>query len=292
MLKKLTLYKALTIILILNLLLATIKLSFGIYGNSVSLTNDGINSVIDFILSILLVITINISNKKSDKNHPYGHEKFEGIFTLVISFLIIITGVFLVVDTIKRIIFTDEFIKPELYTLIIAIISVMIKVFLYQFTKVLSKKFSQPGLKADSINHFADALATSVVVIGILLAILGYEKFDYIASLIIAVIITYSGVKLFIEASSWLVDQAPDKEYLKEIRSYILGCDGVIKIDDIKVRMHVTKLYIDVEIAVDRNLSLIAAHEIAESVHLGVEEEFVDVIHCMVHVNPTKKKQK
>lgn len=287
--KKITLYKSLTIILILNFLLAAVKLSFGLLGNSISLTNDGINSAIDFVLSIMLVITINFSNKKSDKNHPYGHEKFEGIFSLIISFLIVITGVFLVIDTITRMINFADYLEPKTYTLISAIISVVVKIFLFKFTKSLSQKFSQPGLKADSVNHFADALATSVVVIGILLSLLGYKEFDYIASLIIAIIIAYSGVKLFIEATSWLVDQAPNKDCLKAIKEYILSCEGVIKVDDMKVRMHVTKLYVDVEISVDRNLSLIAAHEIAEKVHLGVEEEFEEVIHCMVYVNPAKK---
>lgn len=281
-----SLNKALSIILILNFLLAAIKLSFGLLGNSVALTNDGINSTIDFVLSIVLIATIRVSNKKPDKDHPYGHEKFEGILSLIIAIFVIATGSFLLIDTIKRIVTTDVILMPQTYTIIIAIISVFIKVFLYRYTKILSVKYSQPSLKADSTNHFADGIATFVVVLGVFLSLIGYVQFDYIASIIIAIIISYSGVRLFFEASSWLVDKAPSIKDLNAIKSYIESCEGVIGIDDIKARMHVTKLYVDVEIIVDNQLSLVAAHKIAEAVHIGVEQHFDEVIHCMVHVNP------
>lgn len=281
------------ITLILNIGLVVMKLSAGIIGTSESLISDGINSLSDVLVSILLIVVLNISAKEPDKDHPYGHEKFEGVMYLFLSFIILLTSMSLIsfgiVNLVKH--FKNPLITkmPELFTLYIVIIALSIKCILFYINNYFGKKYDSSSLIGDSKNHLVDILATSVSLISIFLARNGFLYFEAIATIIIALFILYTGITMVKEAISFLVDEAPSKEVVSNIRKTILLQKDVMFIDDLKVRKHMNHLYVDVEIAVDRSLSLEEAHNIAEIVHDIVELKF-NVLHCMVHVNPSKKK--
>lgn len=277
--------------LIGNIILTTIKLTFGFLGNSSSLVSDGFNSLSDIFVSILILIVLKVSNKTPDKNHPYGHEKYEGVMYLFLSFIIILTGGLLLRSGVSSLFtyFNDKttIIKPEGYTIIIAITALIIKFVLFVVTNNTAKKYNSSSLKGDTKNHLYDMLATSISLLSIVLAQINLLYFEAIGTILISIFILYSGYLMIKEAISFLVDEAPKKETVRAIHETILNCAGVIKIDDLKTRKHMNHIYVDVEIAVDRNLSLLEAHKIAEDVHLAVEKEF-DALHCMVHVNPYK----
>lgn len=270
--------------LVLNIVLAILKLVFGFLGNSFSLKVDGLNSFIDIIISFLLLISLNMASKKPDADHPYGHEKYEVVVNLVLGIFLIITAVIIILSSILS--FNKET-DIKSFTLIVAGISLFLKSSIFGVNLYGYKKYKQVSLKADAYNHLGDILATLASFLGILISI--YTKFtffDYIAAVLISVLIFVNGVKVIKDSIKMLVDESPSKSYNKEVKTFIKSLPGVIKIDDYKSRLHVNKVYIDVEICVDKNLSLIKAHEIAELVHIKVEEQFEEVIHCMVHVNP------
>lgn len=274
--------------LILNILLTIIKLIFGILGNSFSLAVDGINSSIDIIISGLLLISLNIASKESDADHPYGHEKYEAVISLILGVFLIITSIIIVASSIMNF-ESSSVIEP--YTIIVSSISLLLKGIILIISIIGYKKYHQYSLKAETYNHLGDVLATSASLIGIIIAIYTpFKYFDYLAAILISFLIFYNGVKIIKESTSMLVDESPSKEFNKAVRILIKNIPGVIKIDDYKSRLHVNNAYIDVEISVDKNLSLIKAHEIAEEVHKKVEKNFKEVIHCMVHVNPGEKK--
>ena len=277
--------------LIGNIILTAIKLTFGLLGNSNSLVSDGFNSLSDIFVSILILVVLKVSNKTPDKNHPYGHEKYEGVMYLFLSFIILLTGGFLLKSGISNLLkyFNDNMviIKPESYTMIVAVVALVIKFVLFVVTNKTANKYNSSSLKGDTKNHLYDMLSTSVSLLSIILTQFGLLYFEPIATIIISIFILYSVYEMIKEAVSFLVDEAPKKEKVRAIHQTILNCPGVIKIDDLKTRKHMNHIYVDVEIAVDRNLSLLEAHKIAEDVHLEVEKEF-DALHCMVHVNPYK----
>ena len=277
--------------LIGNIILTAIKLTFGLLGNSNSLVSDGFNSLSDIFVSILILVVLKVSNKTPDKNHPYGHEKYEGVMYLFLSFIILLTGGFLLKSGISNLLkyFNDNMviIKPESYTMIVAVVALVIKFVLFVVTNKTANKYNSSSLKGDTKNHLYDMLSTSVSLLSIILTQFGLLYFEPIATIIISIFILYSVYEMIKEAVSFLVDEAPKKEKVRAIHQTILNCAGVIKIDDLKTRKHMNHIYVDVEIAVDRNLSLLEAHKIAEDVHLEVEKEF-DALHCMVHVNPYK----
>lgn len=286
--KKSSLYKIVTVSLIGNIILTTIKLLFGFLGNSVSLTSDGYNSLIDIVVSVLILITLKVSNKTPDKNHPYGHEKYEGVMYLILSLFIIITGgIIFYQGTISLIGYFKgtTLVKPENYTIWIAVIALTIKVLLFYLNHYNAKKYESSSLKADAKNHLVDILATSTSLISLVFASFNILYFEPIATIIISVFIFYTGFEMIVEAISFLVDEAPKKSVMEDLKATILNCEGVLRIDDLKARKHMSHFYVDVEIAVDAKLSLIKAHKIAENVHDIVEKQF-KAIHCMVHVNP------
>ncbi|MBU1094720.1 MAG: cation diffusion facilitator family transporter [Firmicutes bacterium] len=276
--------------LIVNILLTVLKLTSGIVGHSQALVSDGLNSFSDVFISLMLLVILRIATKKPDHDHPYGHEKFEGIAYFLLGIIFLLTAIFIGNLSIASII---EYIKdpsiavtPDVLTLVVSVIALSIKFLLFRYYLNISKKYESPTLKADAKNHLLDAWATLFTVIGITLSQFNLVIFDYIASIIIGLFIFRLSVQILIESVAYLVDQAPSDEVIRKINLVIQSVSGVIHVDDLKVRKHMTQKYVDVEIAVQSSLTLEAAHKIAENVHHKVESTFTDVIHCMVHVNP------
>lgn len=285
---------AIKIGLIVNLFLAFIKLFFGYLGNAQALLSDGLNSLSDVLISILLLIILSISTKKPDDNHPYGHEKFEGIAYFLLGVIFIITSLFIEINGVLSLIryfsLDQETIIPNIYTVYVSSLSLVIKFFLFYYFFKVSKKYQSLALKADSKNHFIDVIATLISLLGLILSQFNLVIFDYISSMIIGLFILKLAISILKDSVSYLVDQAPSIKEVEEIYKFIEDIQGVLSIDDLKVRKHMTKKYVDVEIGVDSKLTLAKAHKIAENVHEKVEEKFLDVIHCMVHVNPIHHK--
>ena len=290
--RKNILRRVVLISLIGNIVLTLIKLIFGLVGRSESLFSDGVNSFVDIFISLMLLVVIKVSSKKADLNHPYGHEKYEGILYLFLSLFIMMVATVLGYNSIKNLMdsmnnpsLTNQ---PMLFTLLVAIIALIIKIGLYTINYKTAKTYHSVALYADSKNHLFDIFSTLISVISIILALFGMVYFESVASILIALFIFYAGIKMILDAISYLVDEAPDLDVIKAIKQQILSCKGVLKLDDIKVRKHMSQFYVDVEISVDKSLSFEAAHEISENVHDHIEDKF-DVIHCMVHINPYKK---
>ena len=278
--------------LVTNILLAILKLSFGFWGNAQALVSDGLNSASDILISMMILVVLKHAVKKPDYDHPYGHEKYEGLAYFVLGIIFLATSVYIAVDAISGIIFhianPGLAIAPHVLTVVISLIALVIKFVLFRYYRYIGKKYQHPTIHADAKNHLLDVYATSFSVIGLTIAQFGLVFFDDIAALIIGFFILRLAIQIIIESTSFLTDQAPSKEEVKAIHSVILSIEGVLKVDDLKVRKHMTQRYVDVEIAVRSQHTLEHAHKIAETVHHKVEEEFPDVIHCMVHVNPEK----
>jgi cation diffusion facilitator family transporter len=179
--------------LTVNLILTVLKLSFGIWGNAQALVSDGLNSLSDVFISIMLLIVLKLSTKKPDHDHPYGHEKYEGLAYFVLGIIFLFTagmiGFSSIHSTIDYITAPDLAIKPHVITLIISIIALLIKFGLFKFYLISGQKFDAPTIKADAKNHLLDAWATLFSVIGLALAQFNLIIFDYLASIIIAIFI-------------------------------------------------------------------------------------------------------
>ena len=175
---------------------------------------------------------------------------------------------------------------PGILAIIAAVISIIIKELMYQYTIRAAKKIESDALKADAWHHRSDAISSVGALIGIILSRCGYKIFDSIASILISILICKVAIEIFMDAMDKLVDKSCDEETVNKIRKVILNEKGVLGIDDLKTRIFGSKVYVDVEISADGNKTLKETHLIAEKVHDKIESKFTNVKHCMVHVNP------
>lgn len=284
-----TIRRIVVVSLLANILLTILKLTFGYIGKSHALVSDGFNSFSDILVSIVMLFALKVSQKKPDFDHPYGHEKFEGIITLFLSLVVAGTAIYIMFEGVVGLtnyLSGNVLTNPDLVTIYVAVLSLIIKVLVTIMNYIGYKKFRSVGLKADYMNHLTDILSIFLVLLAAVLAQFQLVYIDYIAGIVIGIIIFITAFRLLRDALSYLVDQAPDKEIYDAIYNEIQSVSGVIRIDDLKIRKHVIKLYVDCEITVDGKLSLKNAHEIAEKVHDHIEHQFQDVLHIMVHVNP------
>ena len=161
---------------------------------------------------------------------------------------------------------------------------------MYWWTRKIAKKIKSDALMADAWHHRSDALSSIGSLIGVGGSMLGFKLLDPIASIIICLFIIKVAFDIFIDSINKVIDRSCDKKFVKELEKLILKVDGVMNIDSLKTRLFGNKIYIDIEISADENLTLKKAHVIAENVHDIIEDTYKDVKHCMVHMNPKSKK--
>ncbi|GAA0740538.1 cation diffusion facilitator family transporter [Clostridium oceanicum] len=271
--------------ILLNIFLCLSKITAGLIGKSTAIIADGIHSMSDVFSTIIVIIGIKLSTKPADKEHPYGHEKLEPITAKLLSAILFLTGIFICKSSITTII-TKNYMIPSKITAYIALLSVVLKEWMYLYTMKNAKIINSTSLKADAFHHKSDALSSITTLIGIIGSRLKYPILDPIASLFLCIFIFNISIKIYKSSIKQLIDHCADSETLDLIEKKTLSIPGVKRLDDLKTRMHGSKLYVDIEISVDKDLSTEKAHFIAEKVHNEIELCDVDIIHCMVHVNP------
>lgn len=274
--------------IVVNILLTAFKLIAGFTAHSSAMISDAIHSASDVLSTVVVIIGVRMSEKKSDTDHQYGHERLECVAAVILAVMLGITGGIIGVSSVDKIAdsITAHLIMPGKTALIAAVVSVIVKELMFWYTRSAAKKTNSGALMADAWHHRSDALSSVGSFAGILGARLGYAVLDPIAGVIICIFILKVSIDIFRDAVNKMTDKACDEDTINAIHRMIGEVDGVIDIDLLKTRQFGDKIYIDVEISVDGQMRLVEAHEIAENVHDKIENSFKNVKHCMVHVNP------
>ena len=268
--------------------LAVFKVLAGVFGHSSAMISDGINSTSDLFSTFVVMAGIKISEKKSDKEHPYGHERMECVAAIILATIFSITGLVLGYDAIQKIIDgkQETLMVPGVLALVAAVVSVIVKECMYWYTRTNALKIDSSALMAVAWDHRSDALSSAGALVGIVGSRLGFPVLDAVASLLICVFILKAAIHIFKEALDKMVDKACDEETEKAIRECVLEHEGVFGIDMLQTRVFGNRIYVDLEILADGEKTLHETHKIAEQVHDSIEENFSKVKHIMVHVNP------
>lgn len=274
--------------IIVNIFLTAFKLIAGFTSHSSAMISDAIHSASDVLSTIVVIIGVRMSEKQSDSDHQYGHERLECVAAIILAVMLGITGGMIGISSADKIssTFSTQLAVPGKTALIAAVGSIIIKELMFWYTRAAAKKTNSGSLMADAWHHRSDALSSIGSFAGILGARLGYAVLDPIAGIVICIFILKVSIDIFRDAVNKMTDKACDEETCNAINRVIREVDGVIDIDLLKTRRFGDKIYIDVEISVNGNMRLIEAHEIAENVHSRIENSFKNVKHCMVHVNP------
>lgn len=272
-----------------NLVLSLFKLLAGILAHSGAMLSDAVHSASDVISTIVVIIGVKLSGKKSDAEHQYGHERLECVSAIILAGLLFATGVGIGTSGIKSILAGSKgqkIMEPGLLALIAAVVSIVTKEWMFWYTRAAAKKISSGALMADAWHHRSDALSSVGSFVGILGARLGCPIMDPIASVVICIFILKAAIDIFKDAIDRMVDHSCDEETEDKMRQAVLEVPGVKGVDVLQTRLFGSKIYVDLEISADGQQSLNDAHAIAERVHHMIENTFQDVKHCMVHVNP------
>ena len=277
--------------IIWNIILSIFKLLAGIFAHSGAMISDAVHSASDVLSTFIVIIGVKIANKESDKTHPYGHERMECVAAILLSAILFATGLGIGYKGILIISSNDytHLTVPGIWALIAAITSIGVKEAMYWYTRATAKKINSGALMADAWHHRSDALSSVGSFSGILGARLGFPIFDPIASIIICVFILKAAFEIFMDSINKMTDKACDDETIETIESLILKQKGVLGIDQIKTRLFGDRIYVDIEIQANENITLKQAHEIAHDVHDAIENNIPKIKHCMVHVNPVTK---
>ena len=276
------------ITIFVNVALSVFKLVAGLFAHSSAMISDAVHSASDVFSTIIVLIGLRISGKAADKEHPYGHERFECVASVVLSFLLFATGIMIGWKGIQNIV-SGAFVTqmaPGVLALVAAAVSIVVKEAMYWYTWLAAKKINSTALKADAWHHRSDALSSIGALAGIIGARMGLPILDSIASLVICIFILKVAVDIFMESMNRTVDRACDEKVVRHIEDTVQAQPGVRRLDSIKTRQFGSAVYADIEISVDAALNLEQAHAISERVHGAVERSTPHLKHCTVHVNP------
>ena len=272
-----------------NLLLSVLKLIAGILAHSGAMISDAVHSASDVGSTFIVMIGVTLSGKKSDKEHQYGHERMECVSSIILSGLLLATGLGIGLGGVENIMKSshgEAIAIPGMLALVAAVVSIVVKEWMFWYTRGAAKKINSGALMADAWHHRSDAMSSVGAFVGIFGARMGFPILDPLASVVICLLIVKAAVDIFRDAIDKMVDHSCDEKTEDQMRETILKVDGVQRIDLLQTRLFGSKMYVDMEIAADGAQTLDAAHDIAEKVHHAIEETFAEVKHCMVHVNP------
>ncbi|MBR0162977.1 MAG: cation transporter [Oscillospiraceae bacterium] len=270
-----------------NVALAAFKLLAGIVGRSGAMVSDAVHSLSDVFATFIAWIGVRLSRRKEDAEHPYGHERLECVAALILGLILAGTGLGIGWSGVRKLFWDCGSIEvPTLLPLIAAVVSIAVKEGMFHYTMHYAKKLNSAAFKADAWHHRSDAFSSVGSFLGIGLAKLGVPIMDPIASLAICVLILKVAYDILRDALNKMLDTSCSGAFENQLQEFVEAQSGVGRVDLLRTRQFGNKIYVDLEIAVKADISLLDAHGIAEQAQNAVEGAFPNVKHVMIHVNP------
>ena len=275
-----------------NLALSVGKIMAGVFGKSSAMLADGIHSLSDFFTDLIVIIFIRISAKKEDRNHHYGHGKYETLATLIISLMLMVAaGALLYEGACKTISSLSGTIlpRPTCLALIAALISIGIKEWLYRITAKVGRKIKSDAVIANGWHHRSDAFSSVGTFLGISGAMFLSERWrilDPIASILVSLLILKVAFQLFKPAIEELLEKALPDNIEKEIGDIIGRVPEVRAFHNLKTRKSGNNYIIDVHIKIDPHITVVAAHDIASGVEDALTDRFGEGTRSSIHTEP------
>ncbi|MCW8827880.1 MAG: cation diffusion facilitator family transporter [Gammaproteobacteria bacterium] len=271
---------------VLDLALAVLKLIFGFLANSQALIADGVHSLSDLATDFMVLFAAKHGSRDADETHPYGHGRFETLATVALGIALIIVAAGIAWDAVDRLFHPEELLRPGIWALVVAVVSVLSKEWIYHYTMRVAKKLKSNMLRANAWHSRTDAISSIVVVIGVGGTMAGLEYLDSIAAVLVGAMVAKIGWDLAWTSVHELVDTALEPDRVALIRKEILGVGGVRELHMLRTRLMGGEALVDVHVIVDPKLSVSEGHYIGEKVRKRLIDEIDEVTDVMVHVDP------
>ncbi|PIQ44034.1 MAG: hypothetical protein COV52_09075 [Gammaproteobacteria bacterium CG11_big_fil_rev_8_21_14_0_20_46_22] len=272
--------------IVINGLLSVIKLIVGFFGHSQALVADGVHSLSDLFTDAMVLLATRAANQAPDEAHPYGHGRFETVAAVGLAIVLLFVGVGIGVSAIKSMVTGHALPKPDMWVLIVALISVVANEFLFQITLRVAKRIRSELLNANAWHNRGDALSSLVVLIGALLSIVGFHWGDAIAAVIVAALIVKMALGMVWRSLRELVDTGIDDELREKIYQAVLKVSGVAAVHQLRSRLLAGEVYLDLHVQVAPLISVSEGHFISEEVMRMLRAKFDHVKDITVHIDP------
>lgn len=271
--------------IIFNIILFSLKLFGGIIALSISIIADAFNNLFDALTAIVTLIGFKYANKPADKEHPFGHGRFEYLASLFIAIIIIVVGVELFRTSISELIDVKQLVKIEMFSVIVLVISLVLKAWLGYFNLKLGKKISSLAMQAYAKDSILDVIATAVVLIGLLIGLFASINIDGYLGALVALFIIYTGFKTVKETIDPLLGQSPSPEFINAIEEKILSYNGIYGIHDLIVHDYgPSRTIISLHVEVDADSDFLEMHDLIDNIERDIRRYFNCSI--TIHMDP------
>ena len=279
---------------IVNIVLLVMKFVAGILGNSAAMVADAVHSLSDFLTDIVVIVLVKLSSKPADKDHDYGHGKYETIATSIIGIALIAVSLMLAWNGIDKIIFVvkgGDIESPCMIAFIAAIMSILLKEWVFRVTKKVALEVDSQALEANAWHHRSDALSSIGTAIGIGGAVLlgnSFAVLDPIAAVIVSVFIFIAAYRLLRQASGELLEESLPKETEDKIEEIVYRDSLVSDIHNLHTRRIGSIIAIEMHLRLPGDISLEESHRHATAIERALRDEFGKGTHIMLHIEPVK----
>ncbi|MBU3204053.1 cation diffusion facilitator family transporter [Clostridium algidicarnis] len=270
--------------IIINSLLFAIKLSIGLIVGSIAVTADAFNNLSDAASSLITILGFKLSSLPADEEHPFGHGRLEYISGLIVAFMVMMVGIQFIKSSFQRII-NPEVVSFETIPFILLLVSILFKIWLSRFNKLIGKRINSSALKAASIDALGDVVTSSTVALSLLLSNWITFPIDGYIGVIVSLIILYSGYSLIKDTLSPLLGESPDEKLANNIKESILSYDNISGVHDLIIHNYGPgKAMASIHAEVPSTSSIVKIHEIIDKAEKEVSEKFN--IHLVIHTDP------
>jgi len=269
---------------ICNFFLCVSKLIIGLLFNSIAIAADAVNNLSDAANSIIAYIGFVFSGKPADKDHPYGHARYEYIACLLVSFIILMLGLILLKESVLKIL-NPVPIKSGISTFAVLIIAILVKLWMYVFFKKVANIINSNVLKANSIDSLNDVISTSVILITTIIATFTPLNLDGIAGCAVSLLIIYSGIGILKDTVDDLIGTTPEPELINSIITKLKSYEDVRGIHDLVVHSYGPSNYFaTVHVEVSSNEDILVSHDMIDN----IERDFANDlgINMVIHLDP------
>ncbi len=271
--------------IVCNLILFIIKLFIGLISGSIAIVSDGFNNFSDMGASVVSIIGSKMSNLSADKEHPFGHGRIEYISSLIVSFIIILVGFELFKESIIKIINPKE-INVTLSMLIILILSLFIKIWMFSYNKYIYKKTGSQITNAVAKDSLNDVIATLSVIIAVFISSFTLVSVDAYLGVIVSAFIMYSGYTISKDTISTLLGKEPEPELVKKIEDVFNSDKDIIGIHDLTLHDYGPgRVMGSVHAEVSEDKNIVEIHEAVDRIENYIEDTLG--VHLVIHMDPT-----
>lgn len=279
--------------LLLNIVLAAIKIITGVLGNSYALIADGVESSADVLGSLVVWSGLRIAGRSADDAYPFGYGKAEAVAAAVVGLMLLVAALGIAIESIREILTPHH--APAPFTLIVLVGVVVIKELVFRQVQRAARRTGSTAVYADAWHHRSDAITSLAAFVGISIALLGgpgWESADDWAALLAGIVIVWNGLLILRPAVHELMDRAPPPDLLGEINAAALTVPGVRYTEKLKVRRAGSGLYVDLHVQADPTMSLHDAHELSGKVKSAIRAVRPAVQGVLIHMEPYEVRSK